>query len=465
MTASERTVERVDRGEWGVAVALALAGIGLVVGSQVLVVAATVPLWYAAAAVFGTHQPTMVRLQRELAADGDDAVVVGDGGRTGLEVTGNGTSSGDEGRTVTADPGDTVTVRTAIQNDGSETITDLRVVDAVPEGLSVVSGSPRACVTLEPLETATLEYEVVVRRGEHAFGDATVRTRNATGTVTETRTVSVAGDDAVRCSPTVGDAPLGSATNDYAGEVPTDEGGSGVEFYSVRDYELGDPVGAIDWRRYAATRELSTVEYRAERATRVVCVVDARRSQLRAATTAEIPAVDLSADAAERTFDALVDEGHPTGVVGIAEERIEAVEPGTDPATREEVSRVLDEVWDLEHGSQYVQQPSGDDLAAELATTLPGEAQVYLFSSFVDDEPVDLVAGLRTRGYSVRVVSPDVTASADGAADDTATRLESLDRTRRLARARAQGARVVDWPLERPLGLVLRNAIGEVGRR
>ncbi|GAB3668207.1 DUF58 domain-containing protein [Halopiger thermotolerans] len=462
MTASERTVERIGRGEWAVAAALALAGSGLVIGSQVLVVAATVPLWYAAAAVFGTHQPTTVRLERELAVDGDGGLAADDGDRTGFDGTG-----GDGDRAVTADPGDTVTVRTAVRNDGAETVTDLRVVDAVPEGLSVVSGSPRACVTLESLETASLEYEVAVRRGEHAFGDATVRTRNPTGTVTETRTVPVSGDDVVRCSSTVEDAPLGSATNDYAGEVPTDEGGSGVEFYSVRDYEPGDPVGAIDWRRYAATRELSTVEYRAERATRVVCVVDARRSQLRAATTADVPAVDLSADAAERTFEALVDEGHPTGVVAISEEAVKAVQPDTDPATRERVSRVLDEVWDLERGPTYFRRSSSDDLAAELTTTLPGEAQVYLFSSFVDDEPVDLVAALRTRGYSVRVVSPDVTASVNDKPelDETALHLESLDRKRRLARSRARGARVVDWPLERPLGLVLRDAVGEVGRR
>ncbi|WP_436347160.1 hypothetical protein [Natronorubrum sp. FCH18a] len=47
---SEREIDRLDRGEWGLVAALSLAGIGIVVGSQLLVAAATVPLWYVVAA-------------------------------------------------------------------------------------------------------------------------------------------------------------------------------------------------------------------------------------------------------------------------------------------------------------------------------------------------------------------------------------------------------------------------------
>ncbi|WP_265110094.1 DUF58 domain-containing protein [Halosolutus halophilus] len=437
---SDRAVDRLDRGEWAVATALALAGVGIAVGSQLLVVAATLPLWYVAATVLGSRQRAMVRVRRRL-VDGDEAV-------------------GSESALV-GDPGDTVTVRTTVQNAGSDPIVDLRVVDGVPETLPVVSGTPRACVTLDPLETATLEYEVELRRGEHRFDDATIRTRDLTGTVAETWTASVMGDEAVRCSPVVESVPLGGGTNDYAGEVPTDEGGSGVEFYSVREYEPGDPVGAIDWRRYAGTRDLATVEYRAERATRIVCVVDARPSQFRAATTAHLPAVDLSADAAERTVETLVDAGHPTGVVGIGDRRLATVPPGTDPATRRRATDLLAATRRSGGIRGESVRKRVCDPVEELPRTLPGEAQVYLFSSFVDDAPIDLVERLRTHGYAVRVVAPDVTDDAD----DVATRLQALDRGTRLARARATGARVVDWDLDRPLGLVLGDAIGEVGDR
>ncbi|WP_049926769.1 DUF58 domain-containing protein [Halopiger goleimassiliensis] len=437
-----RDVHRVDDGSWALVAAVTLAGLGIGLGNQVLVVAATLPLWYVAAAVFGTARSATVRLERALELDRP-------------------ARSDDEDR-LSGNPGDTVTVRTTVQNAGSEAITDLRVVDGVPEKLRVVSGTPRTCVSLEPLETATMEYEVRLQRGEYVFDDARVRTWDLTGTVTETWTAEVVGMDGIQCSPPVEEVPLGEATNDYAGEVPTDEGGSGVEFYSVRDYEPGDPVGAIDWRRYANTRDLATVEYRAERATRVVCLVDARSSQFRAATTESLPAAERSADAAERTVDALLEAGHPTGVVALQRNRIDSVPPGTDPTTRVRIEELLRTARGSNRTAKsWVRsRSSGTDLAAEVAATLPGEAQVYLFSSFVDETPVDLVEGLSTRGYEVRVVSPDVTD-----AEDLATRLEALDRQTRLANTRATGARVVDWDLDRPLGLVLHEAIEEVSHR
>ncbi|EMA37339.1 hypothetical protein C446_10800 [Halobiforma nitratireducens JCM 10879] len=454
-----RTVDRLDRSQWAVAATLAIAGAGIAAGSQFLIVAATLPLWYLGAAVLGTRERAQVRVSR--------AVHVGDSDSDGDDATAPERGPDDSGRnrndTPSGDPGDTVTVRTTVQNVGSEPVVDLRLVDGVPEPLPVVDGSPRACVSLDALESATVEYELELRRGAHSFDEPTVRTRDLTGTVVETWSVETTGDDAVRCFPPVERVPLGGGTNDYAGEVPTDEGGSGVEFYSVREYEPGDPVGSIDWRRYAGTRELTTVEYRAERATRIVCVVDARRNQFRAASRDRLSAAELSADAAERTFEALVDAGHPTGVVGLGDRNVESVPPGTDAATRQTATALLRDTRaanrlgstrNLSYWTRTIDPFDG------LEQQLPGEAQVYLFSSFLDDAPVELVERLRARGYSVRVVSPDVTD-----ADDAETRLEALERRSRLARARAVGARVVDWDLERSIGTILRNAIGGVSTR
>ena len=442
----DREVERVDSGEWAVVAALALVGVGIVVGSPVLVVAATLPLWYVAAVVFASERSPRVRVKRRLAV-GEEADFDED------DESGSETS-------VSGDPGDTVTVRTTVENVGPDPILDLRIVDGVPDALPVVSGTPRRCVTLDPGEIATVEYELCLQRGQHEFGDVTIRARGLSGAVAETWTAAVAGTGAVDCLPAVESVPLEGGTNDYAGEVPTDEGGSGVEFYSVRDYEPGDPVSSIDWRRYANTRELATVEYRAERATRIVCIVDVRSSQFEAATTSALPAAELSTDAAERTFETLVDAGHPTGVVRIQNRSVDAIPPGTDPATRKQVEDLLEVTSASDWGTTFLTRRMYADLSMEVPKTLPGEAQVYLFSSFVDDAPVDLVEVLRIRGYAVRVVSPDVT---DG--EDVEIRLEALDRKNRLARVRATGARVIDWKRDRPLGLVLRNAIGEVATR
>jgi len=452
------TVDTAD-GTWGVVVAVALAAVGLAVGSPVLLAGATIPLWFTAAASLASRPEATVAARRELAVETGSV----DATRR------NGEESDDA---LSGDPGEVVTVRTTLRNAGAAPVVDLRLVDGVPDALPVVEGSPRACVTLGPGEETTLEYGVELQRGEHAFGEPALRARDLTGATTVDWEAPAAGGDRLVCSPAVDRAPLGDGHNDYAGEVPTDEGGSGVEFHSVRDYEPGDPVRSIDWRRYANTRDLATVEYRAERSTRNLCVVDARSSEEGSPAGSELSTLELSGHAAERTAGRLLAEGHPTGAAVLYSRRATVVPPGTGSTVRERAVGLL--------GALPADAPDiparrlHEDPVDAIPRVIPGETQVYLFSSFVDDRPLDLVERLRSQGYGVCVVSPEVagpgdagTAGAgrwDGDVATLATRLTGVDRDNRLARARAAGATVVEWELDRSLGLVLDRALGEVRR-
>lgn len=433
---------RETNGEWAVGIAVVVLGAGIAVGSPFLVALAVVPLSVVAALGFDSAPEPTVALHREFAVTGVEATV-------------------DDEEGVTGGPGERITVRLALENTGEEPLVDLRLVDGVPENVPVVSGTNRACVTVEPGAVALVTYEVELRRGEHAFEGAAVRTRGVGGTTHRTETVSVSGAQSLRCLPFVDDVPIDDGANDYAGEIPTDEGGSGVEFYSIRDYEPGDPVRSIDWRRYARSRELATVEFRAERATRVVCVLDRRLSQTRARSEAHLPALDLSIAAAERTFDAVVDAGYPAGAIAVNDRLQLVVEPGTDAETRTTARNLFDAIRARDREAGEHARTRWGSPTSLVPTLLPGEAQVVFFSSFVDDTPVSLVEQLRIRGYPVCVVSPDV---ASGRAD-TAGRLAALDRRTRLADVRATGARVVDWDVSQPIGLVLNQVVSEVSSR
>ena len=473
-------VESAD-GSWAVAAALAIAGISFFVGSPVLLAGATIPLWYTAVASLGGRPETRIAAHRALVLESDAVDATRD------------TKDADDA--LSGNPGDVVTVRTTLYNAGDQPAVDLRVVDGVPDALPVVEGTPRTCVTLEPGEETTLEYGVELQRGEHEFAEPAMRGRSLTGATRIDWESPVAGGEQLVCSPAVANAPLGTGRNDYAGEVPTDEGGSGVEFHSVRDYEPGDPVRSIDWRRYANTRELATVEYRAERSTRILCVVDARSSQALSPAGSTLSALELCADAAERTAGRLLTEGHPTGVAAMYSRRASFVPPGTGSATREHVTGFLQTLSGDEDDVSVPSRELYDEPATAIPRVVPGETQVYLFSSFVDDTPLDLVERLRSQGYSVCVVAPEVSGGAHAtpaggrsadeddpdistdsddpgvpAGDDDpcvtplATRLAGIDRDTQLAHARAAGATVVEWDLDRSLGLVLDRALGVVGR-
>ena len=65
----------------------------------------------------------------------------------------------------------------------------------------------------------------------------------------------------------------------YAGTIPARVGGTGTEFFGVREYQFGDSPRTINWRVSARHAEnLYSNEYQQERVADVGIVLDARAS-------------------------------------------------------------------------------------------------------------------------------------------------------------------------------------------
>jgi len=177
-------------------------------------------------------------------------------------------------------PGETVEVTLTVRNEGRLPLPDLRIVDGVPEALAVSEGSPRCGTVLRGGDSVTLSYTITARRGTHEFGPALALVRNLPGSVEQD--LYLTDPTTITCRPTVQPLqepiPLRNQATPYTGQVETDDGGTGVEFQSVREYHPGDSLTRIDWNRRARTGELTTVEFREERAATVVILVDCRRS-------------------------------------------------------------------------------------------------------------------------------------------------------------------------------------------
>ncbi|QLH84541.1 DUF58 domain-containing protein [Halosimplex pelagicum] len=276
--------ERVYRWRVGAVAAGALVALGLLYASPLLLAATAIPLGYVAyGAVSSVPADAAVAVERSF----DEA---------------------------TPPPGETVTVRLTVENVSEATLPDLRVVDGVPDDLAVVDGSPRGSVVLRPGESATVAYDVVAKRGDFAFADPVVRLRSLSAGRLVTETVPAAGERELSSLDPVSAAPVGSATPVSAGTHPTDSGGEGLEFHSTREYRPGDSIGRIDWRRFAKTKELSTVSYREERAVRVVVAVDARPVGRVRPHAGAPTAASLGGYAAERIYETLVDGDVTTSV-------------------------------------------------------------------------------------------------------------------------------------------------------
>jgi uncharacterized repeat protein (TIGR01451 family) len=387
--------------------ALLLGGVGILVREPGLLVAAAVPVAYAAyARANEAPRPSLV-VERDLDADAPE-------------------------------PGDAVTVTVRVRNVGDRALTDLRLVDGVPPGLAATTPA-RLGTALRPGRSVTFEYDVLARRGDHEWNPLTAVVRDASGA--RERRVEVACETRLRCVPRLeatADLPLRGLTTQLTGRVATDVAGTGVEFYATREYRRGDPRNRIDWNRRARTGELSTLQFREERAATVCLLVDAREPAYVAPSSEDPSAVERSLDAAGAAFNALLDNGDRVGLAGIGAGEC-YLAPSTGEGHRSTARDML--------ATHRTFAPTPGDASRipdtderYLTARLPGDAQVIFFSPVVDGYAVRFARRLDAYGHAVTVVSPDPTAT-----DTPGRTLAGIERRIRLSRLRTSGVRVVDW--------------------
>ncbi|WP_256684584.1 DUF58 domain-containing protein [Halococcus qingdaonensis] len=337
-----------------------------------------------------------------------------------------------------------VTVTVTIENTGDSILPALRIIDGVPPALAVESGSPRLATALRSGETTTLSYDVSAARGRHAFGPALAIARDTSGAVERRHEVMATDETPITCVPAL-DAQMAiglrQQTIGQPGRVLTDIGGSGVAFHTTREYRPGDPLSRIDWNRKAKTGDLSTVDFREERAAAVVLLVDAREGAYRAPSDDRDSAVERSVAASGALYVALTDAENPVGIAALAPESC-WLAPGFGASHRARASELL-----ATHPALAPTSPDDPFFPSirlrRLRRRLPSEAQLVVCSPLCDDYIVGLLQRLDASGHRVTVLSPDPTN------DETpGQRVARTERTLRLSTLRAAGIPVVDWGTE-----------------
>lgn len=351
-------------------------------------------------------------------------------------------------RTVADDqplPGDRVTVRIEVENIGDRTLPDLRVIDRPPSALTVTAGSPSILTALRPGETDEFTYEFRAKRGEFAFGEATLHTQGLGNVRQQKLTLDL--ETRISCHTLLEEFELHEQAALRIGSVKTDEGGSGVEFHSTREYREGDPLKRVDWNHLAKANELTTITFREHRAATVTLVLDRRDAARVAPESTELDGVDLCVYAAERTFIDLHERGIDVGLVAI-DEGLTSIETGSGAAKRARIQTQLRAATD-----RYAAALGADQVAAgaalqtqdstspdDIQSYVPMNAQIIALSPLTDDYGFELIQQLRAFGTPVTLLSPDVI--GDGS---VGARLRRIQRESRLEAIRDTGTRVIDW--------------------
>lgn len=366
-------------------------------------------------------------------------------------------------RTIEPDrplPGDAVTVRVTIENIGDRVLPDLRVIDGPPEALAVIDGAPAILTALRPGERDSFSYRLRAKRGEFVFTESQVIARGLGNVRQQSARFSLPAR--LDCHTLLEEFPLYEQTALRIGTVKTDEGGSGIEFYSTREYRPGDPMRRINWHRLAKADELTTIEFREHRAAVVTLIIDQREAARIAPESTELDGVDLCVYAAERTFRQLIEAGNEVGIIAIDDESLASVDVGAGVAQRARIQTQLRAATDryaAALGADVIESGEGVQRAASTSPEtiqryLPRNAQIVLLSPAADDFVIETTEHLRAHGFPVIVLSPDIVG-----AGSTGQRVRRIDRHCHQQALRDTGTRVIDWDPDEPIESAVRRTV------
>ena len=353
-------------------------------------------------------------------------------------------------------PNAKVDVTLTVTNQGSS-LEEVLVNDLVPEGLTVDSGFSRHLVILGKGESYTFTYTVSGPRGGYVFEPFEVQVSDNIALRSSVVRVEAKGrlfilPPLTRIRPV---AIRPRRTRVYAGSIPARAGGTGTEFFGVREYQLGDAPSSINWRASARyVEKLFANEFQQERVADVAIVLDGRLRTNEFARSRSL--FEYSVQAAGSLADALLTQGNRVGLL-VYSTYLAWTFPGYGKIQRE---RILHALANAKTGESQV----FSDLEHIPTRLFPPESQVILVSPLLDEDFPTLLH-LRAQGYEVMVISPnpvkfEMSYLPANELVQLASRVIRMERTLLLQKMGRAGIHVLDWDTSEPFDHFIRRRLG-----
>jgi len=349
--------------------------------------------------------------------------------------------------------GDEVTVTLKVSNHGSA-LEEVLLEDQIPDGLEVAEGSARRLVALPAGGSVTWTYTLRGRRGYYGLRKIQATVGDHLGLARLEQDLPTDGQlfilPPVLRLRRVAIQPR--RTRIFSGTIPARQGGSGVEFFDVREYQQGDSPRWINWRATARhPQNVFSNEFEQERAADVGLILDGRR---RTNDFGDRSIFEHSVLATAALADTFLNAGNRVGLLFYGRQ-ITWTMPGYGKVQSE---RILHDLSLIEPGDSH----NFNELYVP-RHLFPSRSQLVVFSPLISED-YDILAALRTRGYHLLVVSPDpVSFEADGMAKTHANllarRIVQLQRAVLLRRLRGAGIHVVNWDTSQPFENIAKREL------
>jgi uncharacterized protein (DUF58 family) len=339
--------------------------------------------------------------------------------------------------------GTPVIVKLEITNEGSR-LEEIFLEELVPIPFEPIDGVTSLLTSLESGETMHWEYALRANRGHYWFQGIRVRVSDHLGLLNTQESLQAEGrllvlPYAVKLKRI---AIRPRKTKVYSGFIPARSGGSGVEFFGVREHQQGDSPRLINWKATARhPRTFFTNEFEQERVADVGLILDARQRCYLRSKKDSLFEYAVSATAA--IAEGFLNDGNRVGIF-IYGRVVDWTFPGYGKVQSERILQILARA---KPGAHLV-----FDKLEHLPTRLfPAHSQLIFISPLLKDDKQTLFQ-LRARGYQVLVISPDPISFEEEEMKDHphfqfGKRIALLERTLMLRELWQAGVQVLNWPV------------------
>ena len=349
-----------------------------------------------------------------------------------------------------------IAMEIALQNNGQETVF-AHIYDPLQTGMKFTNGEREQFLCLEPGEKATTTYTFQAMRGSFAWKNLNTVVSDALGLV-ETRYMLPAEGD-MQVKPRMRRfKPIQmhpNSTLHSPGSIPAKLGGSGTDFWGVREYHPGDPLRRLDWRQTARhPYQFFTKEFEQEEIAEIGLILDGRHK-----VDLHVGSDSLFEHCLEATAslaEMFLHQGHRLSLLVYGGTMLQAF-PGYGKI---QLHRIMDCLARVRIGSD---NRLLDNLEYLPIRMFPSHALIILISPLSSSD-WSLFPRLRAQGYQVLLICPDAIGFGEPSwAQDEhthmairAARIEHQLKLRAIAQLQVS---VIDWQVEKPLAPLLRAVL------
>lgn len=333
----------------------------------------------------------------------------------------------------------------------------LFIEDIIMPGMKILDGETSSWVTLHPDETVELNYSPVSNRGIYEWQSVRVIACDPLDLIEQKMTLSASGSAQIR--PEVRkfkSIPLRPRSTLHSpGSIPARLGGSGTDFYGVREYQPGDPLRSLDWRMTARHPfKIFTKEFEQEEIADIGLILDARQNtELRVENSSLF---EHGVTAAASLAEMFLHQGHRLSLL-IFGRKMSIVYPGYG---KTQLNRIMSCLSKARIETEGRAAAHIDFLPVRM---FPNRALIIVISPLISGDDV-LYKRLRAYGYQALLISPDPIHFASGIFpqdlnSQLAIRTARIERQLRLNSISLLRVPVIDWQVDQPLYPLVRNAL------